>query len=194
MKHLSLIKLLCALLIFLTTVVALENNLRSRRFLKTILEGKEVIITDDDPYEYTRYYVTPDAVTKSDGKVYFGICGKPGCCPDGTPAMDYIDRCESHQENNEFHYFTNPSLREANYKDVMYYLDWCSSYDQIENKFEDCGEPAALQFCQEKGYANVKTYEKGHVMVENTEMIASQEINPNGQGDYFYQILCTRSN
>merc|ERR1711861_122583 len=78
----------------------------------------------------------------------YGPCGKPGCCPDGTPKPDYISQCLNNQKRDNEMFYTNPRPDSAYYERAdeyprpgkKYLLDWCSNYDYTTSTFNGCGE------------------------------------------------------
>lgn len=145
-----------------------------------------------DPIGRTVYY--PDAVRS------FGSCGKPGCCPDGTPRFDYNDQCENNQAVTGEYIFTNPLMGGSwNYDTNQYegrFIDWCNNYSIDSTSglpiFKGCGDEAANSYCQSLNYARAEWEVKSKMQVPNTFMMGmgNQGNGPTPAGDYIYQVKC----
>ena len=130
----------------------------------------------------------------------FGSCGKPGCCPDGTPKFDYIDQCDNHQAVQGEYIFTNPIMYQSwNYDTNKYegrFIDWCNDYSLDTTTglpiFQGCGDEAANNYCQSLNYARADWEVKSKMQVPNTYMMGmgNQGNGPTPAGDYIYQVKC----
>lgn len=147
------------------------------------------------PLGRTVYY--PDEVRS------FGSCGKPGCCPDGTPKNDYHDQCANHQAVNGDYIFTNPMMNANwNYDTNKYegqFIDWCNDYTMDSStglpNFEGCGDEAANNYCQSLNYARAEWEVKSKMQVPDTYMMGMNNQggignSPTPAGDYIYQVKC----
>lgn len=148
-----------------------------------------------DPLGRTVYY--PDEVRS------FGNCGKPGCCPDGTPRNDYNDQCANHQSVNGEYIFTNPIMNgNWNYDTNKFegqFIDWCNDYTMDSTtglpNFQGCGDEAAKNYCQSLNYGRAEWQVKSKMQVPNTYMMGMNNQGRNGKGptpagDYIYQVKC----